>query len=228
MAKLAEFMKAYAGRIAEHEQRVPPPKGFSPPVAISREIGSGGAIIAHLIAEKLGFQVCDKEILEEIARRSKVPKDLVELLDEKPGRSLEIFGTCLMRGASITKQDFDRCLKSTVSAFLELGGCVLLGRGAPFLAKPGKALRLRVMAPLETRVANVMKYFNLTEAQARKRIHETEVERLAFLKRVYGQGDGWTASFDLMLNLQCLTITDAVELALDAYQRICVQGAALR
>ena len=226
MAKLAEFLKAYSGAISEHERREPLPKGFAPPVVVSREIGSGGAVAAHLIGDKLDFQVCDKEILEEIARRSKVPKDLVELLDERPGRSLEIFGTCLMRGVSITRQDYLRCLKGTITAFLELGNCVILGRGAVFLAQPGKALRVRIIAPLEMRIANVVRYFNVSEKEARRKIAEIEAERAAFQKKLFGHSEASPGDFDIVLNRECLSISDAVDMALDAYRRIFPQARA--
>ncbi|MBX7245571.1 MAG: cytidylate kinase-like family protein [Candidatus Sumerlaeaceae bacterium] len=220
MKSMSDFIRAYSAGLASHDI-APARKKYAPPVVVSREIGSGGRFVARALAERLGFELCDKAILEEIASKSKAPKDLVEMLDEKPGRAMEVFGANLLHGVSMTREDYDRLLKATIHALLDLGNVVILGRGAAFLAEPGKVLRLRLVAPFEMRVANLARYLNIDEHDARKQIHAIEEERHKFHLRLFGKGETSPENFDMGLNMQCLTIDDAVELALDAYNRIC-------
>ena len=66
-----------------------------PCITISREIGSQGAKLAMLLAERLGWQVFDKEIVDYIANHAKVRKNIVELFD---GKGLQ--ATCRIGSAS--------------------------------------------------------------------------------------------------------------------------------
>jgi cytidylate kinase len=221
MNTLPSFLSAYGHVIAKREQEEAGKRKCVPPIVLSRQAGSGGRIIADELARKLGFELCDKAILDEIATRSKVPKDFLELLDERPAKVLELLGAGLLRGVSITSEDYDRVLKSTMRAFLELGSVVIVGRGGAFLARPGKALRVRVVAPMEVRIRNFAGYGNISEEKARIQIEAIEKERRQFLKRVFGQMDGGMECFDIGVNTQTLSVGDCVALILEAYERVC-------
>ena len=218
MKTMAEFLKAYSQGLSEHHPGEKQQRPWRMPIVVSRQVGSGGLLFAQTIADRLGFEVCDRKVLEEISRRSKVPEDLVRLLDEKPGRSLEIFGASLLRGASLSVYDYDALLKGTLRALLQLGSVVILGRGANFLAEPGKALRVRLVAPLNLRIANIMQRCGVDEKTARQMVHDTDVERTKFMKRVYGQEDSSPDSFDLGFNTHKIPIDEAVRIALEVYE----------
>lgn len=47
-------------------------------ITISREFGSGGRELAKRLAEKLGYKYYDKEIIREIAKRSKFDEKYIE------------------------------------------------------------------------------------------------------------------------------------------------------
>ena len=51
-------------------------------ITVAREFGSNGKVIARLIAERLGYDCVDKELIAEIARASGVSQEAVEQLDE--------------------------------------------------------------------------------------------------------------------------------------------------
>jgi hypothetical protein len=52
-------------------------------IAISRELGSGGAEIAQALAGLLKWQVYDKEILDYMAENMDVHKSVLESVDER-------------------------------------------------------------------------------------------------------------------------------------------------
>ena len=54
-----------------------------PTVAISRERGSGGGIIASQVAERLQFVLFDSEIVDHVARAASVDRLVVAQLDEQ-------------------------------------------------------------------------------------------------------------------------------------------------
>ena len=63
-------------------------------ITISREFGSGGRTIGHLVAEKLGIPFYDKELVDQIALESGfAPKYVEEHGEHAPGRSFFCFCT---------------------------------------------------------------------------------------------------------------------------------------
>ena len=51
-------------------------------ITVAREYGSGGKDIAKIIADRLGYDCVDKELIAEIAHAAGVSEDVVEQLDE--------------------------------------------------------------------------------------------------------------------------------------------------
>lgn len=227
MEALSEFLAAYSRVLARHEEEHGERRVCRPPIVISREPGSGGRFVAQRLAERLGFALCDKQILEELATRAKVPKDFLAMLDERPVKALELLGASLLRGVSLTPQDYERLLKSGLRAMLELGSIIIVGRGAIFLAKPGKALRVRIVAPRQLRLENFARYYQLSPQQAAERLEQIEKERAEFLRRFFGQEEARAECFDLALNTECLSVEACVDLVLATYTKIFPCGADL-
>jgi CMP/dCMP kinase len=67
-------------------------------VTISRQFGSESSVIAHHVAELLGYSCLDRAILSEVSQRAHISEQEVERYDEKGPKPLErlftkIFGT---------------------------------------------------------------------------------------------------------------------------------------
>jgi cytidylate kinase len=221
MTGVAQFLRAYSHALSSREEQARLKRQCQTPIIVSREIGSGGRLVAEELARRLGFQLCDKAILEEISARTKTPPDIVALLDERPAHALELFGASLLRGTSITQEEFERHLKYAIQTFLQLGSVVILGRGAAFLVEPGKALRLRIVAPIEMRVAAIAESDQISQRQALEKLHKIEAERRQFYRLAYGRDEMEPYHFDITLNRQCFSIQQMAELALQAHRTLC-------
>lgn len=221
MKTVSDFLAAYSRIIAAREVEAKEQRLCKPPIVISREFGSGGYAIAEKLAQRLGFALWDKAILDQIATQAKVPANFLTMLDERPADALELLGASLLHGVSLTPEDYARLLKASIRAVLRLGSAVIVGRGAIFLAEPGKAFRLRVVAPLPLRIRNVANRYQISEEEAAKRIEKLDKERRQFLLRYFGTEEATADCFDLALNTECLGHDDCVELALSAYERVC-------
>ena len=58
-------------------------------ITISREFGSGGRSVGHMVAERLGIPFYDKELVDQIAMESGfAPKFVEENGEHSPGSSL--------------------------------------------------------------------------------------------------------------------------------------------
>jgi cytidylate kinase len=71
-----------------------------PTITISRQLGSAGAEVAARAAELLGYEVVDKQLITEVARRAKVPEEEVEKYDEQEEIGIRAFLESLVTGGT--------------------------------------------------------------------------------------------------------------------------------
>src|SRR5512136_597700 len=90
--KRIALYRAYDIR-ADHEQRAGRGKEgkltYGPYLLISREKGAGGSAVAQLAGKRLGWQVFDKELVDAIAQKAQVRRELIESLDERDQTTIE-------------------------------------------------------------------------------------------------------------------------------------------
>jgi len=97
---------------------------------------------------------------------------------------------------------------------------VIVGRGSQVLLQDCRdVLHVRVIAPLEMRIAYVSRREGLTEAAARARIQSKEQDRNRYLQSHYRRNpqDPWL--YDLIVNTRGLSLDDAVDLLVAALER---------
>src|SRR5579859_1955316 len=114
-------------------------------ITIEREYGSGGGAIAAQLAQKLGWNLWDKRLTEEIARLANVETSAVKRCDERMDSRLYRLAKTFWRGSHersshLTGQAFDTdCMMSwmeQISARIaQEGNSVVVGRGAPFFLR---------------------------------------------------------------------------------------------
>jgi hypothetical protein len=62
---------------------------YGPYLLISREKGAGGNTVARLVGKRLGWQVFNNEIVDEIAQKAHVRRQLIESLDERDQATIQ-------------------------------------------------------------------------------------------------------------------------------------------
>ena len=110
-------------------------------ITISREFGSGGRTIGHMVAQRLGIPFYDKELVDQIAMESGfAPKFVEENGEHSPGSSLFSYAFApqgvpgVMNGLSTA--DFLWNIQCNVILQLaEKGPCVIVGRNADYILK---------------------------------------------------------------------------------------------
>ena len=110
-------------------------------VTISRQFGSGGRTVGHLVAQALKVPFYDKELVEQIALESGfAPKFVEEHGEHSPGKSLFSYAFApqgvpgVMNGMSTA--DFLWHIQcSTIMQLAEQGPCVIVGRNADYILK---------------------------------------------------------------------------------------------
>jgi hypothetical protein len=110
-------------------------------LTVSREYGSGGAPIANIIADALGWRLVDKDLITEISNRENVPPTEVAAFDEKVDPWFHRI-TRLVWGlgadgisavAPVEMFDAERAAnlaRRVIEEAYKMGNCVIVGRGA--------------------------------------------------------------------------------------------------
>ena len=196
-------------RRADEEKVLAP----SPPqvVTVSRQAGSRGAYFASLLAEELGFQRLHRESIDAICASSGFRKRIVESLDEKFRGDLELLAESLFTGRSVDHSDYYRHLFRVVLSMARLGGVVLVGRGGNFILGPLRGFHIRVIAPKEQRIANLVKYLQLSVDEATTELIRTDIERKEMFAKLFNCDIDDPQHYDLVINLAFIDLEKMVE-----------------
>ncbi len=193
-------------------------KTYVPVITISREPGSGGSIIGKRVAELEGLDFFHKEIITRIAEDANISNLLLETLDEKGLSLIEEWISSLVNRQHLWPDKFLQHLMRVIGTIGRHGGAVIVGRGANFLLPPEKTLRVRVIAPLEERIRNVAKQFNVSLEEARKRVIRTESDRRAFIRKYFHADITSPLNYDLVINTATMELEGAVRTIREAFR----------
>ena len=110
-------------------------------ITIGRQFGSGGSEIGRIIANKLGINYYDKELLAVAAKESGINKEFLEASDERSPHfyshtglwSFNIgynLGNFFSADISFSDDNLYRTQSDVIKAFAEQSSCVIVGRSA--------------------------------------------------------------------------------------------------
>lgn len=171
-----------------------------PVLTISRDLGAGGREVAQDLARELHYEIFGRAIIDHIAQDLNVQRRIVDIRDEKARSFLEVMVDSWIQGRHIDDTDYLRSLTRVIQGVALRGGVIFLGRGANFILGDRAALRIRLSAPREVRIRRVMGYLNIPEAEAAKRVDQSDRERRDFIRHFFRSDIDDIAHVDLVLN----------------------------
>lgn len=198
-----------------------------PVITISREVGCNGIKLAKLLTTKLNtlrygdeWKVLSKEVFYESARELNMHPEQVQ----KVFKQVDKFSFDEILKAFNTKNyKSERKIAKTVIdiiyTFAADGYCVIVGRAGHIIARDiPHAIHLRLVAPLEYRVENIMENNRLSRRQAIDFIELVERERKTFRKTIRHENLR-EELFDLTINRATYTDEQLVDLILYAIEK---------
>jgi len=193
-------------------------KNIGPFIVISRETGAGGSAIARLVGEKLGWDVLDHEIIDYMANKYATPRDFVEFIDERRASWIQDVFTTWIEGQNFTQTTYLHRLIRLLLLAAHHGKVVIVGRGARFILPHDDGLSVRILAPLEFRIEQVILQQGLSVQDARKFVKDTDRKRQEFTKTHFHHKWADPHMYDLVINVEKLVREDAANLIVDAAQ----------
>ena len=126
-------------------------------ITISREFGSGGRELGKRIADTMGIQYIDREIITEIAQKIDVNENLVEaVLDRGMFRDIHItYGHTFATFSPVnhTTQKIISEQQNIIKQMAEENDCVIVGRNADIILEDHTPLKLFVYADMKSKIA---------------------------------------------------------------------------
>ncbi len=208
-------------------------------ITVEREYGSGGAMIARRLAERLGWKIWDEELTAEIARVANVDSRAAARCDERRDPFLYRLFKVYARGSYERSlpigesRVFDTdCMVEVLHKVIEdvasRGNCVIVGRGSAYILRNrSDAFHTFIYAPLEEKIRRVMT-LGKTEEEARKLVEEIDAERAEFIRHYFGAQ--WPARwlYNVMINTKFgdeLVVEMILESIAALERRSAIQGA---
>lgn len=201
-------------------------------VAISRQFGSGGARIGKALAQRLGFQYADREILAEAARTLHVETSDLEPLEERTASVWERLGTLFALGSpdtpfipptlpSVNESQLFAIEQQVIKRIAEQGSAVIVGRGAAHvLGDSREVLRVFLHAPLHDRVALAMSEYGFEEQAAAEQVaRDSDAARANFVKSLTGKNWCDATLYDVTLDTSVVGLEHCVDVLADLVLR---------
>jgi cytidylate kinase len=201
-----------------------------PVVTISRQFGAGGSTVAELVAAELHADIVDKKLIDEVAGRLQLKPSEVEAETERPRTMLERLVRSFSAlepgiGAAWTppypdpffdpRAEIIHLTEQAIKEAAASGNVVIVGRaGAYVLRDSPDVFRVFLRAPEPVRVKNLIERFGFSEPEARRKMHETDVNRAAYTKQLYGHDWCDPDEYDLILNTGRISYQTASEMIL--------------
>ena len=213
--RLALRQRAQGVRSAAAEAAVSPLRV----ITISRQMGSGGHTLAVRLAEDLDFEFIDRQIIDFITQNTGAQAKLIASLDERTRSGVDLWVEGILHGRYVDRSEYTHWLIKSITAMAEHGNAVILGRaGNVILAKRG-GLHVRVVAPKELRIGNLVKHEGISSAEATRRVDESDAQRRKLYREDFGADIEDPLSYHLVLNMGRMAMDEALEIVRAAWTR---------
>ena len=188
-------------------------------ITISREFGSGGRTIGHLVAEKLGIPFYDKELVEQVALESGfAPKFVEEHGEHAPGKSIFSYAFAsqgipgVMNGLSTA--DFLWNIQcSVILQLAEKGPCVIVGRNADYILKDrDDCIHAYIHADMDYRADRIVRLYGESEKSPQARLQEKDKRRRLNYQHYTGRNWGVAQNYDICLNSGTVGIEECADI----------------
>ena len=172
-------------------------------ISISRGTFSGGKTLAERVAGRLGYPCLGREeVLLEAGKEYGISeRELTEAINQPPPFWQQVPGR---------RVAYLMCLTAALLHRAQAGNLVYHGHAGHFLLSGiSHVLRVRVIADMEYRINAAMERMNLKRDEAIVYIDRVDKERIKWTRFLYGIEWGDPSQYDVVLNLERMTIEGA-------------------
>ena len=189
-------------------------------ITISREFGSGGRELGRRISELLQIAYYDKEIVEEMAKRTSLSEEYIsQVTQQRPvmsfpisiGKSFYLMPDPLME----QHQSIYREQHQIIREMADKSDCVIVGRCGDYILQDLHPLRIFVYADMESKIARCREQGKedppLSDKELKQQIKKVEKGRAKYYEFYTGQSWGDKLNYDVCINTSGKSIKELAE-----------------
>ncbi len=202
-------------------------------ITVSRQFGSGGRELGKRLADLLGVDYYDREIIEALAREQGLhPDDVRRILNHHGWYQYQLTYRHSFQQAVTGYRSRAAALllarqREILLEIAESGNdCVIVGRDADVILQEHRPFRVFVCAEMDARVARCMRYEKkrppeeqLTEKEILRNIRRIDRNRRQLREVLTAKAAGDGSSFDLTVNATDWDIKKLAEAVADFSRR---------
>jgi cytidylate kinase len=200
-------------------------------ITVSRQLGSLGGKLGETLAQRLGYVLMDREILQRAAEAVEVSEEVLLEADERRPTIMDRIGAFIVGYQppvvpeyvpadvifvqQLTHDSYRRLVEGVIQEIAARDNAVIIGRGAQVVLRGDpRAVHVHVYAPFEVRVQRLAERDRISEQTAARIIRESDQNRAGFVKSYYGVDWQDPSLYDLMINTGRISLDVAVDLVL--------------
>ncbi len=175
-------------------------------IVIGRQYGSGGHDIGKMLADRLGYEFYDQEIIKMIAGTTGMTSEFIQKKEETMTNSLlyDLVNQMYQYGDEKDEAPKDKIFAAESKVIMELadkGKCVIIGRCSDYLLRNNnRVLKVFFTAPIESRIKRVMERLGVDYGDAQRKIRKVDKQRADNYRYYTGRIWGTAANFDITIN----------------------------
>ena len=169
-------------------------------LTISRQFGAGGRTLGRLVAEQLGYDFVDEEIIQMVAKKARVSTNWVESIEkEAGGRLLKYMSRIVPRSfidmvlddqrGYIDEEIYVDLLNQIINRLADEGNVVIIGRGSQYILRDRfDAYHVLLVADKPDRIKFMETHYDLSPKEASLVVNR-QLKRRVNLYRKFGRED---------------------------------------
>lgn len=193
-------------------------------ITISREFGSGGHEIGRQVAERLGINFYDREIVLKAAENSGLSEDYIEQEEQKITNSMLFnlsVGTYSGKSFQAVSDQIYIAQSRAIREYADEGSCVIVGRCADYILRDDAfCLNVYIHADKFFKLNRIMQKYDLEQTDAEKLIKEMDRRRSRHYRFYTSQEWGKIGNYHLCVNSGKLGIEQSVNLIVDLAEKM--------
>ena len=198
-------------------------------VTISREAGCGALAIAERLVRRFqelspkhdeSWKIFDRNLMDKVLEEHGLPAYLAKFLPEDRVSEIEDFVADIL-GAHPSLRKMVAQSAETILKLAAMGNVILIGRAGNLVtARLPRVLHVRIVAPLEQRIALCQKEYGMTRAKARAFCRSEDLGRKRYVRKYFNADVADPLLYHLVINTGLVGYDDAAKLIGDTVLKL--------
>lgn len=194
----------------------------APCFTVTREFGCQAYPFAEALQKRLNARtvgepwvVVGRQVIDEVAELSGFSVEQIERSENTPA-SMKAILTMFLDHISAEETEIFTHMREVIRGFAKRGNCILVGRGATHVTQDlPNCLHLRLVAPMEFKIDNISRKYQMSAADAREHIDRLQVQREQFIERFVHEKSDNVNLYHLIMNNARMDVEGLAALADD-------------